>query len=172
MALLDHLRPRRLRRIPGALEMDIEHVVEVGLRKLRKRVQMERAGVVDQDVDAAEAVDGRLDRRVRVGAPRDVADGRDGRPARRRDQLDDLVRRLRRTVVDDDLRATPGQEQRMLAAEAATAAGDDRDPAVETELGAHAAGSSTSTRSHSAQNAGSWYLAVTPPSTARVWPVT
>ena len=34
-------------------------------------------------------------------------------------------------VVDDDLRALAGEEQRVLAADAATGAGDDRDASVE-----------------------------------------
>ena len=37
-------------------------------------------------------------------------------------------------VVDDDLRAARGEEERVLAAEAAARAGDDRNLAVETEV--------------------------------------
>ncbi len=32
-------------------------------------------------------------------------------------------------VVDDDLRALPGEQQRVFASDAAARAGDDRDPA-------------------------------------------
>ena len=101
------------------------------------------AGVVDDDVDAAERVErGLHDRRAALGRG-DAS--RCWRPRRRRglDLVDDVRGRARRRpgavdraaeVVDDDPGAAAGELERVRPAEAATGAGDDRDLAVETEI--------------------------------------
>ena len=80
----------------------------------------------------------------------DVVVAGDGLAAHRRDLVDDLLGRRRvgagavgaaAEVVDDDLGALAGEQQRVLPADAPAGPGDDGDPAVEL---AHVAVSSTS----------------------------
>ncbi len=113
-------------------------------RHLVERDVAQDAGVVDDDVDAAARVDRGLDDLVAV------LDGvvvGDGLAAGGLDLLDDLVGGGRRAlpvagaaaaeVVDDDLGAARGEQQRVRAAEAVAGAGDDGDSSVESKLLAH-----------------------------------
>jgi hypothetical protein len=79
-------------------------------------------GVVDEDVDAAEPLDRRLDQGARPLGAGDVGGVVDRRGAVGLD------------VVDDDARAAGGQQVGIRAPEAAGCAGDDGDPSVEPEL--------------------------------------
>jgi hypothetical protein len=118
---------------------DVHAVDEVPVFGAHLRVGdiAEDAGVVDDDVDTAEGVEGALHDLVAV------LDGvivGDRGAAGGLDLVDDLVGGRRRLalageaaaeVVDDDLGAARRQEQRVGAAQAAAGARDDRDLAIE-----------------------------------------
>ena len=98
------------------------------------------AGVVDEHVQVAERVDRLLHEALRAVPVGDVLAVDDRLAAQRLDLVDHLHRRARvaavavhvaAEIVDDDLGALAREQQRVLAAEAAPRAGDDRDPSVE-----------------------------------------
>jgi hypothetical protein len=60
VALLLHDRERRLADVEGGLEVDVDDRVEVLPGELEEALVAQEAGVVDDDVDLAEAVDGGL----------------------------------------------------------------------------------------------------------------
>ena len=143
VALVAHELPGRLGDVEGAAEVHVEHRVHlVGRHVLERRVAQD-AGVVDDDVDLAEGVDGRLhDRRAALGRGDAVVVG-DGLAAGRLDLVDDLLGgRLGAAgavggaaeVVDDDERAPLGEVEGVRPAEAAAGARDDRHLAVEPEI--------------------------------------
>ena len=70
------VRQAGLRAGEGAAHVDAEHQVEALHRRRQRAGQADRAGVVDQDVDAAEALDRRRDRRRHRGFVADVAEQR------------------------------------------------------------------------------------------------
>ena len=93
------------------------------------------AGVVDQDIDAAEFAFGALDHGGDRGLVGDVGDDRDGFAAALL-QLRDRGIRLRRVAPDDGDRSTGlRQPARHAQADAAIAAGDDGNAAGEIEGG-------------------------------------
>ena len=124
---------------------------------------VERAGVVDQDVDRAELLDGAVDRLLHLLAVGDVALDRRGAaahaldllggrlgvddPLRLRDLREDAVRlrglgrlvRLDLDVGDHDVGAGAGERERVGAAEAARAARDEGDAPGEVDLDRHGA---------------------------------
>jgi len=61
-----------------AQDIDVEHLVELGLGEVADGREFIDPGIVDQDVEAAEGGDGRLDDGLGVGGFRDVALDRDG----------------------------------------------------------------------------------------------
>jgi 16S rRNA C967 or C1407 C5-methylase (RsmB/RsmF family) len=90
------------------------------------------AGVVDQDVAAAEGVDGSLHHPLAEILCRDVAVARHRTPAHRLDhRLDRLEARRLVEVVDHHRRAIARQPQRDLPPDAPARSGDDRHLAVE-----------------------------------------
>ena len=90
------------------------------------------AGVVDHDVEAAEGLDGRVDEALQVVDLADVGVDADGLVAERDDLLLEVLGGLLvGDVVDDDVGARRGQRQHDGLADAAVAAGDDGDLAVE-----------------------------------------
>ena len=118
--------------------VDLVDEVPIGLCHLLERDIAQDAGVVDQDVELAPRVDRGLDDLIAV------LDGvvvGDRLAAFLFDLGDDLVGRRRglafageaaAEVVDDDLRASRREQQRVRAAEAAAGAGHDCYLAVET----------------------------------------
>ncbi len=157
------MRPDRLRAVEAAGQVD----AQVALPELRVLVVeladvVERAGVVDEDVDRAELLDDAVDRLLHLVAVGDVALDRGGAAAERLDLLrrrlreDDSLRlrdlgedavglgrlgrlvRLDLDVGDDDVRPGARERQRVGAAEAARAAGDEGDAAAEVDLERHA----------------------------------
>ena len=68
--LRDHVRRHRARHVEHAGHVGVEHVLHVGIGKSGQRIVADRAGVVDQHVDAPGALDHALDRR---GAGRGIA---------------------------------------------------------------------------------------------------
>ena len=76
VALLAHVLPRRLGDVEGALQVDVDDRVEQVGRHVVERLVAQDAGVVDDDVDAAEGVDRRLhDRRAALGGGHRVGVG-------------------------------------------------------------------------------------------------
>ena len=122
--------------------MDVEHGVEQVRLHVVERLVAQDAGVVDDDVDLAEGVDGGLDdglaalgRGDRVGVGDglaagglDLVDDELGGPGVAAGPVDGAAE-----VVDDDQRAAWRRAERVLPAEAAARARDDRHLAVETE---------------------------------------
>ena len=129
-----------------ALQVDTNDGVEVGLRHLEQHAVAEDPGVVDQHVELPEAVDRLLDQvlgPVPVGHVV-VVGGRLAALA-----TDDLGHRLGRPlvsplagdggahVVDDDLGALLGQQQRLAPPDAVPGTGDDRDLPVDQTHSKH-----------------------------------
>ena len=113
-----------------------------------ERLVAQDAGVVDDDVDRAERVDGGLDDGLAALGGGDAVGVGDGFAAEVVDLVDHvlgralvaaLARHRAAEVVDHDAGAAPGQLERVLAAEAAARAGDDRDLAVVADV-SHGAG--------------------------------
>ena len=115
-------------------------VVRVGLGKA---CPCDDARVVDQDVEAPELLDRRIDERLRAGNRGHVARVGDGRSASgddlgsgagrwfgvRSNALDRATQ-----VVDDDAGAPVGEQECMGATDAASRARDHRDAALESVL--------------------------------------
>ena len=64
------MRDRMLRHHEGPARVDLVHQVEAAHVGLRHRRQLDRARIVDHDVDAAELLGGRVERRLRPLPPR------------------------------------------------------------------------------------------------------
>ena len=143
VALLAHLDPRRAGHVERPPQVDVDDGVEQLRRHVVERLVAQDAGVVDDDVDPSEGVDGRLDdglatlgrgHAAGVG-DRDAAEVVDllggglGRPLAAA-----LAADRRAQVVDDDLGAARRQQERVLAAEAPAGAGDDCDSVLESEI--------------------------------------
>ena len=91
-------------------------------------------GVVHQDVEAAEGLDGRVDQSLRPAEVADVVAVRDGFATHRLDLFDDVRRpgrclaaavHLAAEIVDHDLGPVLGEHQGVLATDAPACAGDD-----------------------------------------------
>ena len=138
----DHVRDHVAPDDPRALEVDVDHRVPLGLGQLVGEPVGADAGVVEQQVDAAEA----LDRRGDGGSDRCVvADVGDRDQARGAGGLALALERLelgrgahavagvlerRRDVERDDVVAGGGERERHRAALAVGGAGDERDRAL------------------------------------------
>ena len=96
-------------------------------------------GVVDEHVDAAEALDDRVDQPIAVVPATDVRGDRERLTAGRLDLAGERVAGVLLAAADDDGRAALGEREAHLAPEAAAAAGDDGDLAGQVEGVAHAA---------------------------------
>ena len=142
LARLDLLPPVRggpAGRAERPLEVDLDDGVPLLLGHVRQHPVAQDAGVVDHDVQVAEPLDCGVDQPLGALPGRDVVAVGDGLTAHAGDLRHDLLGRaevatrpvdVAAEVVDDDLRALPGQAQRVLAADAAPRAGDDGHPAV------------------------------------------
>ena len=124
---------------------------EVGLIRFGEARPADDAGVVDQDVDTAPLLDRSIDERLRASGGGHVAGVGDRLSARVDDLGGDPRRRLRvradarhraADVVDDDAGAQLGEQARVGPADAASRAGDNRDPALEAVLAQTATGAS------------------------------
>ena len=113
-------------------------VVGIGIRQA---CPSHDAGVVDEDVDPAEASNRRVDDGLTALNGRDVTGVGDRRSSGRCDFGDDGVGRLgvganalnrAAEVVDDDGRPARREQKRVGASDAPPGTGDDRDPAVKT----------------------------------------
>ena len=112
-------------------DVDVHHLAPLVERDLLERAHLERgveAGVVDEDVDRAAALDDLVDQPLHVGLVRDVGGDADA-VRERRGRLLGAVQ-----VGDDDARALRRQALGDRAADALRRAGDDRDLAVEAAI--------------------------------------
>ena len=118
----NEMRDRRARRIDRALEVDVDHLLEVLERRVHERVVRADAGVRDADVEAPEALDGLGDRVLdlpdlphvarepeRVGEPQVVS------ASRSETDRDALVRQCPGDRSSDP--ATRARDERDLALE-------------------------------------------------------
>jgi hypothetical protein len=107
-----------------------DHVVPLLVGEVEQHPVARHPGVVDHDVELAEALDRRGEHGVRGGPlPHVALDDRDlgAEPL-------ELVRRLvgrARQVVEHDAGTRPAERERLGPAEAGSGTGDDRDPAVQ-----------------------------------------
>ena len=143
VSLLAHAQPRRLGDVEGALQVHVDHRVDQVGCHVGERPVAQDAGVVDDDVDAPEGVDGRLHDRLAALDRGDRVGVGDGHPAGGGDLLDDRLCRAgaragavdgAAEVVHHHQRPAGGQQQGVLATQPAAGAGDDRYLAVETEF--------------------------------------
>ena len=122
------------------LEVDVDHRVPLGLVHVEAHLVAQDAGVVDEDVEPAEGVDGLADHALGAVPRRDAVAVGFGPATRGDDLVDDLLRRCRvgpfaaraaAEVVHHHRRTFGREQQRVPAADAAPRAGDDRNLAVE-----------------------------------------
>ena len=122
------------------LEVDGDDGVPLGLGHVDDHPVAQDAGVVDQDVEVAERLDRRVDQALGAFPVGHVVGVDDGLAAEVADLGDDLLGRRRvltvtvvgaTEVVDDDPGPLRGEQERVLAADAASRSGDDRDSTVE-----------------------------------------
>ena len=136
-AAFEHLRQRGLTEEERAREVDLEHAMPVVVGHLQHRVIAGDPGVVDEDVEASVLLDHLPDDAPAVFGKADVAAVDAGLHAVRLDRLAglrDLV--LVAAVAGGDRGALLGERQADRGADAATAAGDERDPAGQLALAA------------------------------------
>ena len=123
---------RGLRGEQEAEDVDVEHLVEVFFGDGLDGRELVDAGVVDEDVEAAEVLDGGVDDALGLGGLGDVAADGDGLAAGGGDGGDDGVGAgLAGGVVDDDGGAFGGERFGDGGADALGCAGDDCDFACE-----------------------------------------
>lgn len=92
VSLFPEIRPGSFRTLPRASDMDGHDQIPVMVRHVLEADVTEDAGIVDQDVDAAEVLNGRLNDLVAVD---DIVVVSHCPTARRDDLSDDLVGKLR-----------------------------------------------------------------------------
>ena len=126
------VRHRLLRAEERAARVDLMHQIEALHRRVERAGEADRRGVVDEDVDAAEALDRRGDRRVDlrfvadVGGDRErLAAGRFDIGGRRVDRARQLRMRLGGLRGDDDVGAVGGGAHRDRVADASRGSGDE-----------------------------------------------
>ena len=124
-----------------ALQVDGDDRIPLFLGHVHEHAVAQDARVVDEDVELAECLDRGVDHSLATLPARDVVAVRDRLAAHLLDLVHDLLgRRLVATgavgvapeVVDDDLGAFRGKEQRMLPADAAPGTRDDRNAPLES----------------------------------------
>ena len=125
---LEHLRQHRLRAVERAVEVRADHHVPRLRRQFAQRAVLEvRAGVVHQDIDAAERLRSRS-RSAPGTAPALRHVGRDGaKRRRRRSSSSATASSLAASRPAITTFAPPGGTARRSPADARPAAGDDRD---------------------------------------------
>ena len=135
-AALAHAGGHGLNETEGAFQVDLDHLVELGLIHLESRFLGDIGGrIVDQDIDPAELAMGGVDELADVGGAPDVAcQGIDPAGAIR-DFGGDLLKGLELAAADDDRGAFAGERFRDGSSDAAAGAGDDGDFVCESEGG-------------------------------------
>ncbi len=124
------MRHRVLRRQEQALDVDLVDAVELLFRHVEHRlVAVSRAGIVDNDVQAAALGERELHEAGDVGVARHVAGTGQRVSAAPGDLACDRLRTGLVHVVDDDARALFREAARDPGAESGGRAGHDRNPA-------------------------------------------
>ena len=143
VALLPHEHVGRLRHVERALEVHVDDGLEQLGGHVVEGLVPQDAGVVDDDVDGAERVDGGLHDGLAAFGGGDAVGVGDGLAAQVVDLLGGGVGRAlgvalaahrAAEVVDDDACAPPGQLQGVLTSEAAAGPRDDRHLAVVSDV--------------------------------------
>ena len=139
---LAQVRDRRLGGVPDAGQVDVDHVLPVGIAELFKRAEAEDPGVGRHDVEPPEPGHAVVQRGLQRAVVPHVGLGGHDAAVEGLDLLDRLgqVRRARHRVRDgrdlardvdrDDVGAFFGQPDRVAAALAARRAGDEGDLAL------------------------------------------
>ena len=127
-AALAHPGRHQARQPVGALQIDLDHFVELGVGHLERRTLRDvGAGVVDQNVDLAELARGAIHQALQIFEPADVAGDGDecGRPVSLIAR--DLIQSLLLAAADDHRRAFAREQLRDGSPDASAGAGNDRD---------------------------------------------
>ncbi len=118
----------------SALQVHVDHGIPVGLLHVEDHAVAEDAGVVDEDVEPAELVDGLFDHPSGLVEVGDIGPVDDRFAAGRADLVDDAPGRshiatrsvdITPEIVDDDLGAPGSQQQSVLAPDTPPRSGDD-----------------------------------------------
>ena len=133
-----HLVRRQLRRLQDGAQVDRHDQVVALHRQLQVAGKGDR-GVVDQNVEAAEVIDGAAHHALDLGLDGQVGRHRQAAPARRLDlahRVVDRSRQLERRIVGGarragDVDARLSQRDRHRAPDAAARTGDQRDATVQ-----------------------------------------
>ena len=135
---LQEMRQASLRAEETAARVDLVHQIEALHRRVECAAQPDCAGVVDEDIDAAEMRDGGVDRRAHVVLFADVALDRETVPAGSIDRCSSGMDRARQFRIGHrgfrrncDIRAVTRGAQRNRKANAARSAGDEKGFAFE-----------------------------------------
>ena len=140
LRLVPPVHARELGRREVPLAVDGDDRVPLGLFHVEGHAVAEDPGVVDEDVQIAERLDGLIDHVLGALEVCDVVEVRRGFAAHRLDLVDDLRRGtvvLTRAVVfaaevvDDDLRALAREFERVAAADTPPGSGDDRNFSIQ-----------------------------------------
>src|SRR5581483_9926780 len=131
-ALGDHLLRRLLRADDHAPGVDAHDLLEVLLVDLHEAARAIHAGVVEDDVQLAEGVDGLPDHRLHLCAVGDVDADRLRFPAVGRDRLRDAARRVCVQVGHEDLAALARDRPAGCGPDPAGTAGDDDDATLDS----------------------------------------
>ena len=133
-ALRDHLLRRELRAEERALQVDVEDLLVLLLGGVEDAGARLDTGVVHHDVDPPEPPERAVDQLLQVGDLAHVGLDAERAVAERDDLALEILGGLVRVrdVVDDDVGALGRERERDRLADAAVAAGDDRDFSFET----------------------------------------
>ena len=126
------MRQARLGGEEGAVEVDRQHLLPLGERKLLERMDDLDAGVADQDVDVAERLDGGLHGRIDLGLVGDIHRHADRLAAGLLDLGCGGVGRLLVEIGDGNRRPFTREFQGDFLADAAGRAGDECNLAFES----------------------------------------
>src|SRR5579872_2865004 len=124
LALRDHMRCSEADRCRIGLQRDIDDRVPILLGHLVDAMRPDYPCIVDQDVDATEAGDRRLDDRFAAGPTRRAGIARNRFSAGITNLLRDLLGAA--YVADEYLGPFPRQSEGFGSTDVATSAGDDR----------------------------------------------
>ncbi|NYD67647.1 hypothetical protein BJ972_002166 [Agromyces atrinae] len=121
------MRKRGARDVEESVDVDGEHPLPLVDVRADDRAEQHHAGVVDEHVEAAEAVDDALHGGFGLGAHRDVGDDGEGDPARRLDLGDESVESVAAAGDDGDRRTLARESEGRGSADATARPGDEGD---------------------------------------------
>jgi hypothetical protein len=129
--LSGHVPRRRLKTEKGSLEVNVQHSIPVGFVNFQQGTPLAKAGAIDEDIDAAVALDALLEESLNLSDPRNI--GRYGaglvisllQPRRH------LPRPRRNGIVDYDRSAGLGKPLGQPLADSSAASGNQDDTVAE-----------------------------------------